>query len=164
MSIDVHEGGDTIGKRNTPCISKGRELIITGSRQNNNIHDALKPPYYGHRDGYGINDEGPQTLESSLEPDESQDTSVISAQHSGVYDISGNIKDNNNKFQNPRYKSNARFDYRSNNNGPTMTKSNARSTNNNNNDVESTINDKAKLQGYIFRKRLLMAEANETVL
>jgi len=52
-----------------------------------------------------------------------------------------------------------------NNNGPTtMTKSNVRSTNNNNNDMESTINDKAKLQGYIFRKRLLMAEANETVL
>ena len=132
-------------------------------KQNNNIHDALKPPYYKHREGYGINEEGPQTLESSLEPDDSQDTSVISAQHSGVYDISGNIKENNNKFQNQRQRNNSRFDYR-NNNDPTMPMNNGRSRNNNNNDMESTINDKAKLQGYMFRKRLLMAEANETVL
>ena len=131
-------------------------------KQNNNIHDALKPSYYNHRKSYGISEEGPQTLESSLEPDESQDTSVISAQHSGVYDISGNIKENNNKFQNQRQKNNSRFDYR-NNNEPSLSMNNGR-TRNNNNDMENTINDKAKLQGYIFRKRLLMTEANETVL
>ena len=126
------------------------------------MHDPLKSSYYNHRKGYGISEEGPQTLESSLEPDESQDTSVISAQHSGVYDISGNIKENNNKFQNQRQKNNSRFDYR-NNNEPSLSMNNGRSRNNNN-DMESTINDKAKLQGYIFRKRLLMTEANETVL
>ena len=166
QTIDVdsyEESGNDSRCENSHINSREINRIL---KQNNNIHDALKRPYYGQRDGYGMNDEGPQTLESSLEPDESQDTSVISAQHSGVYDISGQVKDNSSKFQNPRYKNNSRFEYRNNNNnGPTtMTKSNVRSTNNNNNDMESTINDKAKLQGYIFRKRLLMAEANETVL
>ena len=124
---------------------------------NKNINDALKNPYYQHR-SYGVSEEGPQTLESSLEPDESQDTSVISAQHSGLYDIGSQ----GNKRPSNSHQNDKSSDYRNNNH--LKYKSRNVHSNNNNNDTDNTIHDKAKLQGYIFRKRLLMAEANETIL
>ena len=104
------------------------------------------------RNVHGTNEDGSQTLESSLEPEEVQDTSVISAQHSGVYDIA--TRDHTN----PQRQNEVSFDYRNNNNNSNQTR------NYNNHDVGNNLSDKAKLQGYIFRKRLLMAEANETIL
>ena len=129
-------------------------------KSNKNINDALKNPYYQHR-GYGVSEEGPQTLESSLEPDESQDTSVISAQHSGLYDIGSQ----DNKRPTNRHQNDKSSDYRNNNHSKYKSRNvHSNNINNNTDNTDNTIHDKAKLQGYIFRKRLLMAEANETIL
>ena len=135
--------------------SGGINQILKSNKINN---DASNHSYYRHSSRGGINETEPRTLESSLEPDESQDTSVISAQYSGVYDISNNTVVKDSKYFNRRPQGN-NADYRNNNHISKPPR------NINNNSMENTtINDKAKLQGYIFRKRLLMAEANETIL
>ena len=154
IDVDSYEesGNDSrceSGRINTREISR----IL---KSNKNINDALKNPYYQHR-SYGVSEEGPQTLESSLEPEESQDTSVISAQHSGLYDMGSQDNKRPHRYQNDK-----NSDYRNNNH--LKYKSRNVQSNNNNSDTDNTIHDKAKLQGYIFRKRLLMAEANETIL
>ena len=152
---------DSFGESGTDTRSENNNVKNITQRNHamktKTINDALHThSYHLHHHPYHRSNqipqeqEDPRTLESSLEPEEAQDTSVISAQHSGVYHISASRIN-----KPPERQNDVIFDYRNNNNS---------STRNLNNDIEQNLSQTAKLQGYMFRKRLLMAEANETIL
>ena len=132
---------------------------------NKNINDALQvSSYYDHRGHHRLK-EG-NTRKSSESPveesGETQDTSVTS-----VYDIHhGGAGRGHNQYGN-HHKQRAETHFDNKNNNRQLYKGGNINNNNNVKDNNNTINDRAKLQQqqeYIFRKRLLMTEANETIL
>merc|ERR1712141_405904 len=141
----------------------GREIdrILHSSK---NVNDALHvSSYYDHR-GHHLLKEG-NTRKSSASPveesEETQDTSVTS-----VYDIHHGVAGRGHNQYGNHHKQRAETHFDNKNNNRQLYKG-GNVNNNNVKDNNNTISDRAKLrqqQEYIFRKRLLMTEANETIL
>ena len=147
-SFEEGSGTDTVhSQRNAPKP----KALINGAGSNLHCH---------HQSSYLTthSTNAHKTLDSSLDTEEIQDTSVISAQNSSSYD---DMMLRNDK------KSQQECDNLGNhrNNNKHMN-NNIRRSGDNSSMIGpiSNITDRASLQGYIFRKRLLMTEADETIL